>query len=443
VGRGVDVLVDQAPKGAAFLDLPRASRYASRDHARIFWKGDGWAVEDKSKHGTFLNGSRLQGSRDLAGGEKLQFGPEGPTYRFDKGTGEPGAEAGWGRWILCPGCRQVLRESQLGGHDCPTQKPLGEKARNLSLDFVQSLVRLELEGRFTALYVLLALLLLGVPTYIVIDRVLARRTAQDLYGATQAQIEQAKKLLQASQQKLEGDIVVTQTSLSKLAEDFKETVPHFDDREASRCVYRVLTASGGSATAFAINSNVLATNVHVARMLKGEPSWRLVRGDDPTFQITQDRVARIVEHDRYDPAGFDYDVAVIVLSGPALNGWFKLGSETGAPPLALKRTTPVWVFGFPGVLRPEETFPILVGGTIGEVHPNGFFHITATYPGNSGSPVLDVRGRVTGVHSSGRPFAVLADDGKTVVRQQTQIKYAIHVRELRKILDKERIPFHE
>src|SRR5579863_2428543 len=64
-------------------DLVLAETFVSRRHALIQQVNNHYEVADqKSSHGTFLNGARVDSAR-LKSGDVLQFGsPTAPAYRF-------------------------------------------------------------------------------------------------------------------------------------------------------------------------------------------------------------------------------------------------------------------------------------------------------------------------------------------------------------------------
>lgn len=56
-------------------DVPLAERQISRQHIRIFRDGTRYFVEDlQSKNGTWVNGQRLEGIRELSDGDEIHLG---------------------------------------------------------------------------------------------------------------------------------------------------------------------------------------------------------------------------------------------------------------------------------------------------------------------------------------------------------------------------------
>ncbi len=77
-GRRFDIVAAVVTIGRdAQCDVQVAETWVSRQHARITWSGTEYIVEDLgSTNGTFVDGERVVGSRELRSGDRLQLGPE-------------------------------------------------------------------------------------------------------------------------------------------------------------------------------------------------------------------------------------------------------------------------------------------------------------------------------------------------------------------------------
>ncbi len=72
------------------------SHQASRQHARIWWNGTEWQIEDLgSRNGTFLDGKRLEHAEKLRDGDLIEVGGFGITFtrRIEGGIGDAHASA--------------------------------------------------------------------------------------------------------------------------------------------------------------------------------------------------------------------------------------------------------------------------------------------------------------------------------------------------------------
>lgn len=84
----------------ASCDLTLPSRAASRRHAEVFPRGDGWALRDlDSTNGTFLNDEPVRASRDLSPGDVVRIGEQTITFCL---LGGEDAYAGEERTIVAP-----------------------------------------------------------------------------------------------------------------------------------------------------------------------------------------------------------------------------------------------------------------------------------------------------------------------------------------------------
>ena len=71
-------VVGRGPEAAILLDAPSVSR----SHARIVVDGGSAVLEDlRSKNGTWLNGKRVQGVRDLRDGDEIRLGSVQMLFR--------------------------------------------------------------------------------------------------------------------------------------------------------------------------------------------------------------------------------------------------------------------------------------------------------------------------------------------------------------------------
>src|SRR3954453_22101080 len=69
-------------------DLVIGDARVSREHAQLIEEGgDYYVVDNQSKHGTFVNGERIEGRRKLLRNDKLEFGVREEIYIVFSPTG--------------------------------------------------------------------------------------------------------------------------------------------------------------------------------------------------------------------------------------------------------------------------------------------------------------------------------------------------------------------
>ena len=143
---------------AAGADVVVTDGSMSRNHARIVAEGDAWIVEDLgARNGTFVNGDRVEGRRQIAEGDVIKMG--GTVVRVTTAGAEPEREAlGVGNL----GSSIFRSVSELASATLPGAAPARVAARLKALnDFHRSLsvpitlnelLELLLEGLFSALH---------------------------------------------------------------------------------------------------------------------------------------------------------------------------------------------------------------------------------------------------------------------------------------------------
>lgn len=147
-------------------------------------------------------------------------------------------------------------------------------------------------------------------------------------------------------------------------------------------------------TAFHVGGGTFYTNAHVAQPREGYGPLTLARGTSPRVALGTAEV--VCTNDRsIDPSGSarPYDIAKV-----------KLHTTRPLPPaLSTTRVRPptnarVTVIGYPAL----AWTPVVATGTVAEVLPFNVFAYTVdsgrVAPGSSGSPVLNYRSEVAGIH---------------------------------------------
>lgn len=412
IGRGVDAVVDPVPPDFSLLDVPKQFASVSRKHAHLKRVGDGYRLDGLGKHGTFVNGELLTGPRDLQTGDRVRLGPEGPEFEYARVADAEGAGASVDQ-VLCNGCNQVLQRAEVPLHLCPARKTAPQRAKEAAFYAMETLVRGELHRRFVALYFVTFLLLGGLGT--------------------------AVWWFWPGPPPPPGPAPVSKYE------------PHFDDDALARAVYRVtfLDESGnvaGGGTAFAVTGRVLATNCHITRALHelAASSWKLERADGSGTVLEGSTYFDKLEDDgRWPAMEPSYDVGLIFLNADVLTSHITLAHDNKPP--AFERKMPIWVFGFPGVMGYERLNAVLTNGIVSMAdanEPGLFWHTATSGPGNSGSPVINVDGKVVGVLAGGREYetvrAVPGNEGTALATTTipSGYSYAIKVEVLRDLLQR-------
>ncbi|MBS0376677.1 MAG: FHA domain-containing protein [Proteobacteria bacterium] len=71
------LLVGRAPAGARAVAVEGPAAGVSRTHCRLAAEGGDVVLEDLSRHGTFVNGGRVERRVHLAAGDRVRVGTPG------------------------------------------------------------------------------------------------------------------------------------------------------------------------------------------------------------------------------------------------------------------------------------------------------------------------------------------------------------------------------
>jgi V8-like Glu-specific endopeptidase len=203
---------------------------------------------------------------------------------------------------------------------------------------------------------------------------------------------------------------------------------------AAQSVYAVAIESDGKrsivGTAFAVEQDALATNAHVANLLRERGAVAshalAIRGD--TYEVS--RITAVTIHPDWQPGSLRADAAVLRLEHGATLVPLQLAGDAAFK--RLQRGTSLVSFGFPAIStdaqQPRGRVSVdVVGDVRGEYVQAGL----AIAPGTSGSPVFDDEGSVVALVAGG-DFVKGANGA--LVPTGSQANWAVNVERIRELL---------
>ncbi len=210
---------------------------------------------------------------------------------------------------------------------------------------------------------------------------------------------------------------------------------------AAQSVYAVAIENDGKrsivGTAFAVDRDVLATNAHVANLLRERGALASEGAQVDTsgaraFQASGTVRALAIRGDTYEVGRIIRADAAVLRRERGATTFVPLPLADDAAFKRLQRGTPLVSFGFPAVStdaqRPRGRVSVdVVGDVRGEYVQAGL----AIAPGTSGSPVFDDEGLVVAVVAGGD--FVKGADGR-LLPSGSQANWAISVERIREVL---------
>jgi S1-C subfamily serine protease len=400
----------------------------SARHALLFRNGDVWFVRDlDSRNGTLLNGTRVSEDRQLADGDRLDFGADGPRVDVWMGSAPPPASRTEVLRAQVQRQRRALRMVLIGAGVAVAllsvslimvsragreQQAAAERERQTLLASIDSQLAAT-EGALASLRGEMDSLALALRESEA--RVRASRSALERVSPGDGPEDELRRQLRSATEAL---------SLQQLAASIDFRAIERDNRPAVALVF-VESEDGevATATAFAVRRD--GTLVTVRHVLTGVDGTRAPRRIAVQFSDSEQFFpARIVA------VAQDADLAIVrtdAVDGdvPVIRG-FVSDTESGAS------GQPVAVIGFPlggetafgrvgqAVARPLTTAGIILSATNDRLEMQGY-----GAAGASGSPVFDAHGRVAAVLVGGRPNArdsLVAVPAATAVRLLARVR---------------------
>ena len=437
------IAIGRHPASDVRFDAEKELDVSAR-HAALLKQGKAWFLRDLgSRNGTLVNGHRITKDLKLDDTDQIRLGANGPTVEFrlvsdatpDAVTApRPAAGTQPSPVDAVPSLRDTL-----GGSSRPTAG-----ARPSNTQRIRAEVRRQTKGLRTLTTILVAMLLVAVGAFVVVNRRQALAREREA-RAMQARIDSVLAASEAAVQSLKGEVAGladalhrSQAEVQRLNNDLASASASGDARQIEALRARLNTAADAlrtqqiaaqvdysaiyqdnqdavamiyvefapgevfTGTAFAITrEGVLITNRHV------------VAGPDGTRKATKVGI-KFADSDQVFPArvlaiGQDKaaDVAVVKVDIRGGNPAIK----TFRPSASVRPGDPVAVIGFPlGVELPTDqrgyrqvARTSLTAGTVSKVLDDLVQVDGYGAEGSSGSPIFDGAGNVVAVLYGGQP----------------------------------------
>jgi S1-C subfamily serine protease len=385
----------------------------STRHAALLQTGDHWVLRDLgSRNGTFVNGHRLTADYELASGDRVQFGPNGPEMEFR---------------IATEGVEQVVPAVHAPAPPAAPRAPAASRGpRGPSATGVLRAQVSRQATRFRSLLIVLAILAVGAVAVVVWQGSTARRQVA-VIGSALDSLSREVRALRIAQAAADSEASALRTQLAsehnpaRLAALRRRYTAVQQQRhgiaEAQGVDWAGINRANAAAvamvyvqfpddsvfsgTAFGVAAaGLLLTNRHVVIGDDGTRPARIAVQFSGSREVFRARIAKV--------AG-DADIALLQIidsgSFPAVHALRpRLDSTQVGDPIAL--------LGFPlgldapmgGTAAQPVVEPTLAPGTIGKILRDSLLQLDAySGSGASGSPIFDRFGRVIGIEFGGIP----------------------------------------
>jgi pSer/pThr/pTyr-binding forkhead associated (FHA) protein len=463
----------------------------SRYHAELFIAGGKLRVKDLgSRNGTWVNGSRVAGEASVEPSDVLVLGEGGPAIRASVVPLEranPGAETLLEKLDSLPvdrsaGASEASREPE-------PRKAIGQSTLMLAMDAMQAEQRSRTQKiiAFAVAAVTFVVLVVVLAAIAIVNRSSADsarhdeelrrleekiRTAEERSAELEAQIEErdveldqlrSRQGLSESERaeliaRTEGQLSSLRSELRKSQEAMGASAQVWADlverykESIFLCVSRSREGSGFG-TAFAVREDgLLATNAHVALLMKpGAETLVIQNGTGKVFTL-EDRAS---SSEFTGPSSPDVGLLKIATGGARL---VPLPLAADAELARLRIGTQLGTIGFPGELgqtyfrsfdSQSKTYRSAVAtfkdGWIGAITnyrsevadfktSTRIQHSASLTGGTSGSPMFTADGKVVALNNSSLDIVVPRGGQRITTKSAAQIGYAVRVDELRRFM---------
>ncbi len=413
---------------------------ASTRHAAIVKTGDNYLLRDLgSRNGTYLNGEKIAGDRNLSHGDKLRFGVHGPEVEFHlvKEQEEvimPAVHAPPARASASPFSQPAPREtrdrapapnlppapataSHSPADDAPRRPTPGGRGPSMT-----SVLRAEVRAQATrvrAVTIVLFIVMVGAAAILLWQgRTAAQQQA--VADTTITGLRVRLRDLTAAKAAADSTVLSLQGAMNRETDPTRRQViqRQFDSartRQANITVaqgvdYNAILGANARAiamiyvrfadttqmwtgTAFSVTTGgLMVTNRHVVMNEAGERPRDIAIQFSGSSDVLPARLVRVAP---------DADLAIIQLESA---GPFPVVAGLADGPSDLAEGAPIALVGFPGGAGDPGSIPRvkLVTGGVSRIVPDSLLELDAySGTGASGSPIFDRNGRVIGVEFGG------------------------------------------
>jgi len=404
------------PQSDLALD-PNQDLDASTRHAAVVWSGDHFVVRDLgSRNGTFVNGRRIDGERELKAGDRVRLGPQGPEVEFHP---------------VADGAEQVVPAVHAPAAASPPLKTTGGAAaaapRTPPTPSATSVLRAQVNqqaARYRWALVVLAFVVVAAVGVVLWQGHTAQRQFATI-GTVVDSLSRELRTLRVAQARADSEATALRAELAterdparlaSLQQQYAAVqrrqqsitvaqsvnwaaINRANARAVAMLYVKFPDDSSFTGTGFSVSaSGLLLTNKHVVIDHTGRSPVMIAvqfAGSRDVLRAVLERVSR------------DADIATVQITDsgtfPAVRG---LKPDSAAASVG----DPIALLGFPlgldapmgGTAEHPIVQPTLAPGTIGKILPDSLLQLDAySGTGASGSPILDRQGLVIGIEFGG------------------------------------------
>ena len=388
----------------------------STRHAAVSVTGDRYVLRDLgSRNGTYVNGQKIDADCELADGDMVRFGVQGPEVQFH---------------LVKEGAEQVIEAVKAAppqrGPDVPLhatterKTPAPMPAKHTPTSVLRAQVQRQ-TARFRALAIVLGIIVVGAAAILIWQGRTAREqvtslgTALDSLSRQVAALRVARARADSAAAALR--VQISQTADARQRDSLQQSLAAVQTRQRGIAAAQGVDWAGinradaravamlyvrfadttrmWTGTAFSVSpEGLLLTNRHVVISDDGERPRDIAVQFAGSTQVLRGRLEKVAP---------DVDIATVRITDP---GTYPVVRGLKADTAGVEVGDPIALIGYPlGLDAPmgnAVVSPTLAPGTIGKILPDSLLQLDAySGTGASGSPILDRNGQVIGVEFGG------------------------------------------